>query len=185
VAPRVPNCPPDSFVAGDTVQWTVADRDVSDFPPGDGWTLTARLLGASTLAVDADVVGGRYQVTFAAADTKQLDAGAYQVVLSARLGTARYTVGNAHRVAVTPDPAATKPGEALSFAERMLVQARALYVQVSADSLAEYTYADRHARRWTLAEVNAEIAKWQQACWRERNPGQFAPRVMTTFTRPR
>lgn len=185
VAPSVPTAMPDSFVAGDTVQWTVPRGDVGDYPTSEGWTLTAHLLGPSTLRVLAAVVGADYQVTLDAAATKLLRAGTYRCVVHAQLGVERYTVGATAIVRVQPDPAAVRDGEAVSFAEQMLAAARTLYTQIVADPLAEYTYGDKQARRWSLAEARAELAQWQQAVWRERHPGHFAPRVATTFARPR
>lgn len=74
MAPQIPYGEPVSITGGDTVQWYRLD---TDFPPSDGWTYKARLIGdpqinsgsAYTAAVDST---GQPLFTIPAADTKDV-----------------------------------------------------------------------------------------------------------------
>ena len=115
----IPSVEPEQFTAGDTVQWY---RNVSDYPPDDGWALTYAFVSNAGLfpATGADNGDGRYLVTLDAATTATILAATYGWTGAVTMGTDRHTIGVGTTV-VLPDLLATAaPMDTRTPARRIL-----------------------------------------------------------------
>lgn len=66
---------PLSFIAGETVLW---EREFSDYPPADGWTLRYQLVKTGTkITFDGATVGTKYRVSLTSATTAAYASGLY------------------------------------------------------------------------------------------------------------
>lgn len=71
----VPTVEPDSFYAGDTVTWKIANED---YPASAGWTLKYTLVNADgKISISSTADGADHLVELSAATTAAYDAGEY------------------------------------------------------------------------------------------------------------
>jgi hypothetical protein len=144
MAAPIPEKEPQVIVSGSTVSWT---KDLSDYRPDDGWTLTYALTisGAKIAITASDNGDGRHAVTVAASVTALWGAGRYSWQSYVTKDTERYSIGSG-LVEIKPNLAAQTGGyDARTHARKMLdaIEA-ALEGRASADQL--------HVLRVTLGE---------------------------------
>lgn len=80
---------PCKITLGDSKTWT---RSMSSYPASDGWVLTYRLVGPSTLTVVADADGDGFSATISAAASAALTAGRYRLHGRVVLGAITQTI---------------------------------------------------------------------------------------------
>lgn len=172
---------PKQLLAGDSLDLLVAI-------PGDliGWTGSARLTGASTMAGTVETVGSDFRITFSgqgSPGTKDLTAGNYQLTVWATNGTDRYTVAR-FTLQVVADLATGTP--ALAHAQKMLalvetaIEAR---IQGNGDGgIEEYEIAGRRVVKLSMADLQKFRTKYAAEVARLQNPDRPYARVKAVFT---
>lgn len=163
---------PESFTAGDSVEW---DRSLSDYTPADGWTLSYALTGAHstvlTITATANAADTGYEVRVLPATSAAYTAGAYSLV-----GLVTHTDGRRFEVYrgpcyVNPDPATATP--ALSFNERMLAAVESkISDRITAD-ISRYSLEQQEVHREELANLNRQRNSYADAVRQERGGGFF------------
>ena len=100
MAYTVPTREPASVVAGDTLAWR---KTLSDYPAGDGWVLSYRLINAAgKIDITAAADGDDHLVGVTAAASAAYVAGDYTWTSQATLGAERHTVEQG-RITIKPD----------------------------------------------------------------------------------
>lgn len=178
----VPNCEPDTLIAGDSWHWL---KTLADFPPADGWALSYSFRGPGKLP-DADVVAtpgsSSYDVTVAAAKTALLPPGTYKWAAYATLSGERYTADSGV-VTVEMDLSQASAGDALSHAEQALPVIEAvLSGRITAD-MQQYQIAGRLVTKIPVMELYELRSKYRREIWKSRNPGRVMERIDVAFTR--
>jgi len=183
VTPPIPSCEPESFAAGETVQWT---KSVPDYPNTDGWSLIYSIRGPSSFKdVTADPLSdGSYSITLAAADTDPLKPGTYQWVSRAyKAGppVLRYAVGSGV-IRVSQNLANVDTLE--SHAAIMVRLLEALLEGRVTSDMQRYTIAGRSIDKIPITEARQLLAAYRSELWRERHKNRANPTRAVAFVEP-
>lgn len=119
MAATIPTAEPTSFSAGDSLSWT---RDLADYSPADGWSLSYYFRGYKLSALDltSTTSGTLHLVSITTAQSESLIAGLYSVEGYAVKTGERVRIF-AGKVQVTPNFATLGQGEdTRSIARRTL-----------------------------------------------------------------
>jgi hypothetical protein len=179
MAPTLPTSLPSSFVAGMSWQWT---ESPADFPPGDGWALTRRFVGASGVLSITAVATTVFTFSATPTETATLPAGEYRVSGYATLGAEKYPL-DVVTVQVVADPATLAAGAQRTFNQRMLDALRArLEGRANAD-VESYSIGGRSISKMPFGE----LAKWEAiyaAKVRTEQGGTFGRTILAAFSPP-
>lgn len=162
-----PTAEPASIRAGDTLAWR---RTLPDYPAGDGWELSYRLIGpAARIDIVASADGDDHLVQVPAVTTAAYPPGDYTWLAYVTRSADRYTIGQG-ATRVLPDlAAAAGPQDGRSAAQKALDDLRAAMVQWLATSghVQDYTIAGRSMRFASAAEIQQRIALAEREVARE------------------
>lgn len=171
------------FAAGDTLSYT---RSLADYPAGDGWALTLRMVpreSGTAITVVGTASGDDHQIDAAAATTATWLPGVYSWTEFATLGAASYTVAQGSVTLLANPRTTTAPFDTRTDAQIALDNVRAtLRGKASADVL-RYTIAGRSLERYSIPDLIALESKLAADVQREnaaaaRAAGRPDPRNM-------
>lgn len=147
---EVPTIEPESFIAGDTWQWT---RSLADYPAST-WTLTYRARSREgEFSITASASGSDHSITVAKATTAAYKAGLYAWIAQVTDGTTRTTVASGLWT-VAPDPASTGAGfDPRSHARKVLEAIEAIIEGRATKSQLEYSIGGRSVKHMTHADL--------------------------------
>ncbi len=142
----------DRITAGDTLDFRTT---VPDYPAGDGWTLTYRLVPraagtAITLTSTAD--GDQHRIQAGTLVTETWVAGTYSWVAYAGKSGERYTLQTGV-VEIRPNPATAATLDTRTQARQALDAVQAYLADPSNLTAAKYQIAGRSLDRFPLAEL--------------------------------
>lgn len=181
MTPTIPSKEPESFAAGESVQWT---RTVADYLASDGYVVAWYFRGAGVADVLGEADGSTWTATLSAKATKGLTPGAYRWRMYAELrGGAevleRHLLDEG-RCTVLQDFAAATDGDTLSHAEKTLRMIdAALEGRITADVEA-YTIGGRQVTKIPVETLVRLRAQYVAAVRRQRT-GKFGQKVGVTF----
>ena len=117
----IPFKEPESFAAGDRVQWK---RTLADFPISEGWTLKYYLRGNfahDPLVLTATTSGTDYSIDLTVAETSDYTPGIYYWQAFVELADDRKCIGQgSFLIAVNPTDTAGQPYDGRTHARRCL-----------------------------------------------------------------
>lgn len=134
----IPTLTPASFMAGNTVKWTMS---LPDYLPADGWVLSYAFVvgGDQQLVTATDNGDGSHLVTLAAADSAKFVAGIYHWQAYVTSGAERFPVGQS-RVEVKPNYADMNGGhDSRSNARQVLDALDAMMLKKASKDQQSYT----------------------------------------------
>lgn len=169
---------PPSFVAGDTVSWTVAD--LSDYPIADGWRLQYALRGPDPLDITAVNTTGQHVVTIAAATTASLAAGRYRYAAYVRRDNERHTIETGD---IDVAPNLTEAEDGRTHDERMVANLEAQLEELAAQSRESMSVDGRSQIYRKMSDVRAELAVCRERV-RQQRGGSFLQPMAVRFARP-
>jgi hypothetical protein len=178
----VANQIPESFIAGDTVQWRYSP---SNYHASDGWVLVYTFVNATTRKqITAAADGAAFIATLNAEDSAAWPPADYVWSAVVTRDGERYTVDTG-RITVRPDIAAAPEGgfDARSPARKVLEAIDAkLAGRASADQLdvIEYHIGMRGLRRTEDGLLKLR-GMYAAAVWREENPGELCMSMGVSF----
>lgn len=183
MAYQVPTCEPDELEAGVDWTWT---RVFDDFRPGDGWTLTYYLVGASAVApiVCTTADAATFLASVLAATTGAIATGRYRYQGIVTLGSEKH-VAVEGVIVVTPNFATlAAAGGNQSHAEKMVALIKTAIEALGSNNVKAYTIADRQFTFHDLKELRQMLTQYEGDVAMERNSGRLPP-VQMVFGRTR
>ena len=170
---------PDSFAAGTTVRYR---RTLSDYPAGDGWTLTLFLAGAKVLQSQAVADGDDHLITLTADDSRGLAAGVYQWVERVQnIAGDVYEVG-AGVLRVKPDLTAATDGSQQEWLERAIAALKLHIEGRMPAAMEQYQIAGRVVSKMPIREAIQVLASLEGRLARIAAPESVTRRVLAHFT---
>lgn len=170
MAPTIPSSPPAVFRAGDTVKFTASP---SEYPVGDGWTVTYTVNGVKKQSATASESGGKYLVTISATNSALLDAGTYLWTLTASKGGETYTIAHGS-LTVLPNVSAAAAGALQSQDEKELAYLNAEIEARAQSDHTEYTVNGRSLKRESIVDLMEWRDKLRARIARQRRGGALA-----------
>lgn len=143
---------PESFNAGDTVEWI---KEVSDYPASQGYSLVYYLRGPSSIDITATADGDNYKVFLSSSDTSNYTPGTYWWNAYIINGTERYKVDEG-KIEIKPNLANLTSFDGRTHAEKVL-EAINTILEGKTDDVEEYTIAGRNIKRMSVSE----LIKWR------------------------
>ena len=147
---------PVSFIAGDTVKWTLS---LSDYLPADGWVLSyAFVMSGDQQTVSATDNGdGSHLVTITAAESVDYKVGIYRWQAYVTKGAERYKVREG-RVEVKPNFATQSSGyDGRSHVKKVLEALQSMIEGKATKDQMSYTIANRSIERMPVED----LIKWK------------------------
>lgn len=185
-----------THTAGDTFTRL---RSWPAYPAGAGWVGKLRLIprstagGAAVIDLTATADGDAYRFTAAASATANWVAGAYALAEWVELAGAVHSTGT-DELLLAPNPRSLAAGtDGRSLAVRTLADLIAARAQFATTQgrVASYKIGDRERTFRNPAELNQEIAYWENQVAAEQQANRLAQglaprnRILVRFTRPR
>lgn len=169
----IPTCIPESFTAGDTVEFT---QVFGDYPPSDGWVLSVRIITATP--VDATVTdddASTYTVVFAPADTESIVTQTVARIVGYVTGSGDYA-GRRYKVidqviVIEPNIATATATDLKTHAERTLAIIEAAIEGTLPNNLKSYSIGGRSVEQYTPNELMGLRARYQYEVKLQRNGG--------------
>lgn len=182
----IPSKEPAEFTIGDTLKFT---KELSDYLPTDGWTLTYTLINSSAKISfsGSDNGDGTHLINVAPATTATWTAGEYDYQAKVADGTDTYLVGTGE-IKVVADFAANTTLDARHHVEKALASIEAVIEDRAGESDLSYSIGSRSLSKMTLAELlefrdkyKMELRRIEQA---ERVANGLNPRrqILTRFS---
>lgn len=163
----IPTTEPAYLQAGDTIQW---QRELTDYPAGDGWVLAYRFINAADkIDVVATASGDVHSVTISAATSAAYVAGVYTWTAFVTRAGSRYTVGQG-TTTIRPDLANQAAGfEARTEAQRALADLRSAMLRWLSTNghVQEYEIAGRRMRFASIEDLRGRIELAEREVSRE------------------
>lgn len=184
----------DKITAGDSLNFLVAG---GAYPASAGWVLTYLLVPRAAgpqVTITAVAEGDDHRVAVASATTENYAAGTYTWFRRVEKTGERYTLDQGQLV-VSPNPTSLGAAgfDGRSMARKALEDlkaARASWIATNG-RVASYTIAGRQMTYRSGAEIDREIAYWEQQVASEEMAERIAQglrprnRIVTRFVRPR
>jgi hypothetical protein len=167
-----------TWTAGDTVTWTTT---LSDYPFGNGWVLTAHVLGDTPLSASgtSDTDGVGHVITFSAADTAGLVSGSYKVIETISKGSERFTL-YATAIEVLADPTKLGAGyDPRSHVKRVLDSIKAVIEGRATKAEESVSIAGRSLARTPLSDLLVLYNQYQQLVRSEQETEKLAKGMAT------
>lgn len=196
MAPTIPLGEPRGFTAFDTVKWR---RQLSTYPPSEGWTLKYTLTADNVLTITCTDDGTEYTATISSADSGSLITAANRprtykwrgfVVGSGSFAGEQYEVGRGTFL-IQPDTAQATEGEQTSHAETMLEAIEAELERRAGVSRADgtssggfvevYTIGGRSIQKVPLKELVRLRSVYAGIVARQRSGGEYSRPVEVSF----
>jgi hypothetical protein len=176
----IPTERPAQLTAGTTWTWT---ESLSEYPIGEGWTLTSTCLGTGgAFTLTATTSGSLYRYDVLATETALFLPGTYQVIRRVTKGAEIRAIDSSYLVLLlNPATSTSVDGTEGSYAEQMLTSVEARIKARLTDDLASYSLAGRSAQKEALRELYGLRSKFALEVWRERNPGRSSPTTEVVF----
>jgi len=167
-----------NLIVGDTLAYTTA---LPDYPAGDGWTLTYRLVprvAGTVYTIAATPNGDDYDVAVSATDTALWTAGEYSWAAYVEKAGERYTIEGwastdgtygAGTITLKPDPGVVTAYDGRSQARKAVDDLRTAMATYSAShgTISEYEIAGRRMKFRASAEILEFLSYWQTVLNRE------------------
>jgi hypothetical protein len=182
------------ITAGDTLNYAT---DVVGYSASDGWVFKLRLVprdaGASAFAIEGTPDGSSWLVRVPPSATSLWAPGQYGWAAWVERAGEVYTIQSG-QVTVLPDPRTLAAGtDGRSLAVRTLADLIAARAQFATTQgrVASYKIGDRERTFRSAAELNQEIAYWEDQVAAEQQASRLAQglaprnRILVRFTRPR
>lgn len=141
-----------TIIAGDTLDFTTT---VADYPPGDGYTLTYKLVprsSGSVITFSASASGDDYRVQVGPSTTATWAAGDYTWAAYAIKSGARYTVDQG-LLTVKPDPATASTLDGRSHARKVLDAVEAVLENRATLDQQEFQIGGRMLKRMPVSDL--------------------------------
>ncbi len=171
MAATIPTYEPESFVQGETVDWT---KYLADYVPDDGWELTyALVLAGSTTSqktITASNEGdGKHTVEITDTESAAYTAGVWHWQAKVSDGTTVKHIGTG-RLTVEPSFADAASGlDDRSHAKKMVDTYRTLVEAKAAKDVVGYTTPDGVSlSKASHAELREELAYWERMYAQEK-----------------
>lgn len=182
VTPPIPTTEPDSFAAGETVQW---QRTFAGYAPSDGWTVRYYFVGPDVFQFTADSSSGNYVITAKAKDTAEKPAGLYRWRAYAEQGadaTLERRFLDSGTCTLIPNFATADDDELSDDPGLVLAKIDAVLTgRITAD-VESYAIAGRSIMRIPIAELMKLRGIYAALAWQARNPGVSSPQHGIRFT---
>ena len=176
--PVIPSTEPQSFAAGETVQWR---RSYGDYSPADGWDLTYYFAGASIFNVTAEAVNGEWLVTIQPGDTRKKKAGTYRWTAYADNADGERRRIDSGTVRLEADITKAADGELSPFCELALpIIEAALTNRLTVDQQA-FQIDGTAITNIPIVELKQLRAQFRSELWRLRNPGKVGQPILMSF----
>jgi hypothetical protein len=149
------------LIAGDTLQF---DTVVPDYPAGDGWTLTYKLVprvAGTTISFNAAADGDDYAVEVGSTTTATWTAGEYSWAAYVSLSGERHTVDSG-TCTINADPAAASTLDSRTHARVVLEAIEAVIESRATKDQQEYTIGNRTLKRIPIMEL-VKFAEYYRA----------------------
>jgi len=169
---------PESFRAGTTVEYT---RTLSDYPAGDGWTLTLHLAGVAVTSVEAVADGDSFVVTIPATKTAALGPGLYSWIERVELVDVVEDAGSG-RVKIERDLAKAAAGDEQSWIERAVVVLRAHLEGRLEAGMQSYAIAGRQVAKIPIKEAAELLTMFESRLARLENPDDVGRTILVRFS---
>lgn len=186
----IPTYEPQSFVAGETLQWT---KELTDYSPSDGWALKYYFQGADRFTVDAVDAGTYFEITVARDTTRTVQAGTYYWQAFVTKDDETHLVDSGQ---VTMKPSLLNEEGSTAFdgrstAKQILDAIDAMLKGKATLDQQEYQIGNRMLKRIPIPDLIALRTQYAQLYAREQrteklNQGApFFKTILTRFVRPR
>lgn len=151
MAADVPTTEPRYLTAGDTWTWKIT---LSDYPAGDGWTLTYAVASSSALiTITSSADGDDHLVEVAAATTADYSAGDYEWQSYATSGAERYSISQG-KLTVRPNLAAASSGYDTRSAAKKALDAVEAYLTTGSPEAASIQVEGRALKYWPILDLH-------------------------------
>lgn len=176
----IPTDMPAVFTAGDTLTFT---RDLADYRPADGWTLTYTLVktGSQIQFSGSDNGDGTHLISVAATTTADWSAGDYRWQATVAYFSERRTVGRGTITVRANFSAETAGYDGRSTWQAILDDLEAAYAALASGSVASATVAfgDKQVTYRSLGELTKAISMARQEAARESQEERLAQGLPT------
>lgn len=187
----VPSCIPESFTAGDTVEFTQESFAIPGgyAAPSDGWGLSVRIITDTPIAATCtDDDATTYTVAFAPADTESIVTRTVARLVGFVDGSGDYA-GRRYKVidqviVIEPNPETATATNLKTHAERTLAIIEAAIEGTLPNGLKSYSIGGRSVEQYTPAELMALRVKYAYEVDQERNGGKVR-QMQTVFSAQR
>ena len=157
---------PQSFTAGDTVQWT---KSLKDYPASAGWVVTYTAInGAAKFTATSTADGDLHAITLAATATAAYAAGDYYFEGYASKAGQRFTIATGWWK-VAPNINADATFDARSHARKTLAAIQAVIEGRASIDQQEYTIGNRSLKRTPIADLLVLMSKYETLVKSEDN----------------
>lgn len=155
---------PSEICAGDTVKWR---RELPDFPAGQGWVLSYKLVSPTAVfSVVAVADGDAFNITIAASVSATYTVATHKITEVITKGTERYTLNSLY-LRVLPDLAAATVGAETRTHAQKVLDAIELWLESKAPTAASFEIAGRKLQNYPLTELLALRDKYKAEVSRE------------------
>lgn len=141
-----------TIIAGDTIDFTTS---VADYPAGDGYTLTYKLVprvSGSVISFSASASGDDYRVQVGSATTATWAAGDYTWAAYVTKAGARYTVDQG-LLTIKPDPATASAWDGRTHARKVLEAVEAVLQGRASIDQQEFQIGGRMLKRMPIDDL--------------------------------
>jgi hypothetical protein len=169
----IPTEIPESFVAGDTVEFT---QVFGDYPPSDGWALSVRVIAEPPFtATCTDDDEQTYTVTMLPALTADIVTQTVARVVGYVTGSGEYA-GRRYQVidqliTIEPNPARATATNLKTHAERTLAIIEAAIEGTLPSAMSSYSIGGRAVTKYSPAELMGLRARYAYEVKQQRNGG--------------
>lgn len=162
----IPTIEPQSFTAGDTVQWT---KSLKDYPASAGWVVTYTAInGSAKFTATSTADGDLHAITLAAAATAAYVAGSYYFEGYVSKAGQRFTISTGWWT-VAPNITASTTLDARSHARKTLAAIQAVIEGRASIDQQEYTIGNRSLKRTPIADLLVLMSKYETLVKSEDN----------------
>jgi len=185
----IPNFEPATFVSGDSLSWT---RFLTDYQPGDGWSLTYSFRGnGSTLNITSTTSGTSHLLALTTTQTAHLIPGKYLVSGYASKSSERVTIFSGQIEVTANLQTANASFDARSQARRTLDNINAVLEGRASSAVLDSTVEGTNIRRIPHADLLKLRDRYAQIVANEdakmaAKSGKFASgSIFTRFFNPK
>lgn len=171
MAPTIPTTEPTTLVTETTWKWNPAP---AQYPAADGWSLSYRLVGQTTIEIAATNTGSAFEVVVGKAKT-QIPAGTYTLTGFAELAGERYQVNRTTVTVIDSGLSAQKGEDRRAWCEKTLEIVEAVLTGKVSSDVAEYSIAGRSVKSLSMTELWALRASLRQELYTLRTGKRSQP----------